>query len=457
MVTASVPELVVRSQRVLAPEGMRPADVWVAEGRIQELRPPGAVPAGASLEDVGDLVVLPGLVDTHVHVNEPGRTAWEGYQTATRAAAVGGITTIVDMPLNCIPVTTTRAALEAKLEALEGKLHVDCAFWGGVIPGGAADLEDLARGGIAGAKAFMIHSGIDDFPASGAEDLRAGMRVLARHGLPLLAHAELCAPGEDQVPLAAPRRYRSFLESRPPRWEVDAVELLVTLMRETGCRVHVVHLAAADALDAVRAARAEGLPLTVETCPHYLTLSAEAVEDGQTPYKCCPPIREEENRERLWAALGAGDIDMVVSDHSPCTPDLKLLDEGDFERAWGGIASLQFGLSVLWTQARARRHGLEDLARWMCAAPARLAGLEGTKGALVPGADADLVVFDPDEAFVLREDMIRHRHKLTPYLGRRLEGTVVRTYLRGTLLHQRGEPRGEAHGRPLRGAARGAC
>jgi allantoinase len=442
-------ERIVRGQRVLTPFGLQPTDLVIGEGRILALEEAGSGPAGVPVDDVGDLVVMPGLVDSHVHVNEPGRTEWEGFETATRAAIAGGITTITDMPLNCTPVTTTAAALKEKLEALEGLLHTDTAFWGGVVPDNLDDLEDLADAGVVGAKAFMIHSGIDDFPSVDGEQLSRAMKTLGARGLPLLAHAELAAPGEDEQDLEKPTKYRSFLESRPPRWEVDAIQLLVDLMAAADCHVHVVHLSAADALPVVQAAREKRLPLTVETCPHYLTLAAEQIGDGKTAFKCCPPIRGEENRQALWGALEAGLIDQVVSDHSPCTPELKVQDTGDFQVAWGGISSLQFGLQLVWTEARDRGFGLVDLARWMAAAPARLIGLRGVKGGLTPGHDADLVVWNPEEDIQVTRDAIRHRHKVTPYLGRKLKGRVYRTYLRGQLVHDDGKfPEGAA-GRPV--------
>lgn len=443
------PERIVRSGRVLTPFGLQPADLVLGKGRILALEEAGAGPAGVPVNDVGDLVVMPGLVDSHVHVNEPGRTEWEGFETATRAAIAGGITTIADMPLNCTPVTTTAAALREKLEALPGLLHTDTAFWGGVVPDHLEDLEDLADAGVVGAKAFMIHSGIDDFPAVTGDDLRQAMKTLGARDLPLLAHAELAGEGEEDQDLERPRKYRSFLESRPPRWEVDAIRLLVELMEAADCHVHVVHLSAADALPVIQAAREKRRSLTVETCPHYLTLTAETIADGLTAFKCCPPIRGDENRQALWGALEAGLIDQVVSDHSPCTPDLKRQDTGDFQAAWGGISSLQFGLQLVWTEARDRGFGLVDLARWMSAAPARLIGLRGIKGGLTPGHDADLVVWDPEADVQITKDAIRHRHKITPYLGRKLKGRVHRTYLRGQLVHHDGAFPAGAAGRPV--------
>ncbi len=342
-----------------------------------------------------------------MHVNEPGRTEWEGFTTATRAAAAGGVTTLVDMPLNCIPVTTTGAALETKRAACANQLAVDVGFWGGVIPGNAGDLPGLARAGVLGCKAFLIHSGIDEFPNASEGDLRRAMPVLRGLGLPLLAHAELdvgAAAPDGHAHADAhgdPRSYDAYLASRPRAWEDAAIRLLIALCRETGCAVHIVHLSSASSLPALRAAKDEGLPITVETCPHYLCFEAEAIPDGATHFKCAPPIREHENREALWRALGDGTIDLVISDHSPCTPALKVPERGDFQQAWGGIASLQLGLAAVWTEARRRGHGLADIAAWMSERPARLAGLAARKGRIAPGLDADLVVWDPDEEHVV--------------------------------------------------------
>ena len=434
-------ELIVRSRRVLAGPTLAPAAIHVTGGLVARIAAWDDVPAGAPLVDVGDLVVMPGLVDAHVHLNEPGRTAWEGFATATRAAAKGGVTTLVDMPLNSIPATTTVESLHTKRAAAEGQCAVDVGFWGGAVPGNERELGALLDAGALGFKCFLVESGVDEFPCVGERDLRAAMAALADTGAPLLVHAEL--PG----PLAAaalevagrdPRAYATYLASRPRAAEDEAIALLVSAMRELRARVHVVHLSSASALDTILSAKAEGLPLTVETTPHYLHFAAEDVPDGATAYKCAPPIRERENRERLWAALTEGAIDLVVSDHSPCTPDLKLLEAGDFQAAWGGIASLQFGLSVIWTDARKRGATLADVARWMCAGPARLAGLSARKGALAPGMDADLVVFDPDARQTIVPTAIEHRNKTTPYAGEELSGVVVATYLRGEKIYERG-------------------
>ena len=406
---------------------------------------PGEEPSGLPVMDVGEHVVLPGVVDCHAHVNEPGRTEWEGFETATRAAAAGGITTLVDMPLNSIPATTTEEALRLKAAQAEGRCFVDHAFWGGVVPDNGGELERLVEAGAMGFKCFLVPSGVDEFPHVDRAVLERVMPVLARLGVPLLVHAELAdgeAPPEGEV-----RSYRGYLASRPRRWEDEAIRMMLELCRETGCRVHIVHLSSADALPDIARARWERLPFSVETCPHYLTFAAEEIADGATHFKCAPPIREAENRERLWRGLAEGYIGQVVSDHSPCTPALKRLREGDFGLAWGGIASLQFSLPAVWTGARARGLGLADVVRWMCQAPAELAGLEGVKGAIAPGHDADLVVFDPEATFTVESSRVLHRHSLTPYEGRTLSGRVEMTFLRGQRIYDRGgfpmEPRGQ--------------
>ena len=374
---------------------------------------------------------MAGLVDTHVHINEPGRTEWEGFDTATRAAAAGGITTVVDMPLNCIPVTTTAAALAIKRAEAAPRLWVDCGFWGGVIPGNANEIEPMVAAGVCGFKAFLCHSGIDDFPNATEADLRIAMPILARAGVPLLVHAELDlgAPEDDRTP----QSYLRYLASRPRQWEDAAIALMIELIRDTGCAVHIVHLSSATALPMLASARAEGLPITVETCPHYLCLTAEEVPDRDTAYKCAPPIREAGNREQLWEGLADGIIDFVISDHSPCTPHLKLPERGDFMEAWGGIASLQLGLSTIWTEARKRGFSIADVHGWMSRAPADFLGLH-RKGRLEPGADADLVAWDPDAVHEITAESLHHRHKVTPYIGRRVRGRVQTTWVRGQVV-----------------------
>ena len=427
-------ETVIRSRRVITPLIIGPASVHISEGKIAAIREWDDVPAGAELTDAGSSVVMPGNVDAHVHVNEPGRTEWEGYETATRAAAAGGVTTIVDMPLNSIPPTTTLAGFEEKLIAASGKCTVDVAFWGGVVPGNTAELKPLIERGVRGFKCFLIHSGVDEFPHVTESDLRIAMPELARLDSVLLVHAEVAGPIDAAAAALAgldPREYETFLRSRPRESENDAIALMIRLCRETGCRVHIVHHSSSDALGELRSAKAEGLPLTVETCPHYLTFAAEEIADGATHFKCCPPVRERENREKLWEAVADGTIDMVVSDHSPCIPALKLQESGDFMDAWGGIAALQFGLPVMWTNLKSRGFGLADLTRLMSAQPAKLAGLNDRKGKLAAGYDADIVIWNPESEFKVVPEIIEHRHKLTPYSGMELFGVIDTTYVGG--------------------------
>lgn len=439
---ASPPHQVFRGRRVVLPDGVRPASVVVRGGVIASVGAyDDAPPDGATEVDAGDVMLLPGLVDTHVHANEPGRAHWEGFASATRAAAAGGVTTIVEMPLNSIPATTSADALRRKAGAAEGRVHVDVGFWGGVVPGNAGELRPLWKAGAWGFKCFLVPSGVDEFKGVGEDDLRIAMPVLAELGAPLLVHAELPGPIERAAAACAaldPRAYASYLRSRPPAAETEAVALVIRLCREFGTRVHVVHLATAEALPLLRAARAEGLPVTVETCPHYLHFAAEEIAEGATAWKCAPPIRQRAVREALWDALAAGDIDLVASDHSPCPPEMKGMDGGDFFRAWGGIASLQLGLSVTWTEARRRGMGIDRIARWMSAAPARLAGLADRKGAIAPGRDADLVVFDPDAAWTVDPAALHHRHPVTPYAGETVSGRVLATYVRGAPVYDRG-------------------
>lgn len=435
---------VFRSRRVVTPEGIRPATVHVRGEVIEAVADYDALPAGAERIDVGEAVLMPGVVDTHVHVNEPGRTEWEGFLTATRAAASGGVTTLVDMPLNSIPPTTTAEALRRKKAEATGQCLIDVGFWGGVVPGNANELEGLVREGARGCKAFMCFSGVDEFPGVLEADLLLAMPELKRLGRPLLVHAEVEKPVD--VSARDPRSYLTYLASRPPTFEEDAITLVSRLCRQTGARTHVVHHSAATALPLIRAARAAGLPFTAETCPHYLHFAAEDIRDGATAWKCAPPIRERSNREQLWGALGEGLLELVASDHSPCTPALKKQELGDFMQAWGGISGLQLGLSVTWSGAKARGYSLQQLVRWMCEAPARLAGFEQKKGKLAAGFDADLVVFEPEAKFQVDAARLQHKNKLTPYAEAGLTGVVTSTYLRGERVFHQGE-----HARELKG------
>ncbi|WP_438485166.1 allantoinase AllB [Streptomyces sp. S186] len=440
-------ELVLRSTRVVTPEGTRAASVAVRDGKITAVLPYDAtVPAGARLEDFGDDALLPGLVDTHVHVNDPGRTHWEGFWTATRAAAAGGITTLVDMPLNSLPPTTDTAGLDTKRAVARGKAHVDVGFWGGAVPGNVKDLRPLHEAGVFGFKCFLSPSGVDEFPQLDQEQLAAALGETAGFGGLLIVHAE--DPGHlAAAPEAHGPRYADFLASRPRASENDAIAGLIDLARGLDARVHVLHLSSAEALPMIAAARADGVRITVETCPHFLTLTAEEIPDGATEFKCCPPIREAGNQDALWQGLADGTIDCVVSDHSPSTADLKT---PDFGTAWGGISSLQLGLPAIWTAARERGHGLEDVVRWMSAAPAELVGLDA-KGAIAPGRDADFAVLAPDETFTVDPAALQHRNKITAYAGKTLYGVVRSTWLRGRRINDGttlAEPTGELLERP---------
>ncbi len=442
----------LRSTRVLTSQGIAPAAVIVDHERITALGGWDEVPAGAEVFDFGDLVLLPGLVDSHVHINEPGRTEWEGFATATQAAAAGGVTTLVDMPLNCVPETIDVPALEAKRAAAQGKAWVDWAAWGGVVPGNAESIESLAHAGVPGFKCFLIHSGIDGFAWVDETELRAALEKLRGTGLPLLAHAEVAGPiGAATQALdrmsADWRKYSTYLRSRPDGAEIEAIELLIHLAEEFQTPIHIVHLSSAEALPLLRDARERGVPVTVETCAHYLWFDAAEIPDGATQYKCAPPIRDAGNREALWNALNEGLIEMVITDHSPCPPEMKRREEGRWDRAWGGIASLGLALPVLWTGMKQRDIALERIGEWMAAAPARLAGMSGRKGVIAVGADADFAVFDPDARWTVAPSDLHFRHKISPYLGAELQGRVRETWLRGAPVFRANAHVGEARGK----------
>ena len=444
-------DLVVRGRRVLAPEGERAASIHIRHGVITKVSDFDERFGDHVVFDAGDCSVMPGLVDTHVHINEPGRTEWEGFWTATQAAAAGGVTTLIEMPLNSIPATTTVAAYREKIAAAAGKLWVDVGFWGGVVPGNAHELRPLWDAGVFGFKCFLAPSGVDEFAHVTESDLLLALPELAALGAPLLAHAEWPAELEaaQREISQPPNKYATWLASRPRSAEDLAITVLLDLSQRVDARVHIVHLSSSNPLIMLTRTKSQRANVTMETCPHYLTFASEDIADGATQFKCAPPIRERDNREQLWGALGAGTIDLIASDHSPCPPAMKLPEEGDFMRAWGGIASLQIILPAVWTEARSRGYALSHVVRWMCAGPARLAGLQNRKGAIAVGRDADLVVFNPDQKFRVDPEHLYHRHKLTPYAGRELTGVVEATFVRGQKVFERGHFAAAPAGRVL--------
>lgn len=428
----------IKSQNVLISEPgqrlgkLRPALIEIRNGQIAGVISRDNT-VSAPVMDVGTKVVMAGLCDSHVHMNEPGRTEWEGIETATKAAAAGGITTLVDMPLNSIPPTTTVSALKLKRESAQKTAYVDYGFWGGVIPGNEPDLEPLVDEGVLGFKAFLIDSGVSEFPMSPPEVVEKSLPHLKKKGVPLLVHAELDIP--HPVSSFSSRKYQDYLASRPDEWEVKAIQLMISFAKKLNAAVHIVHLSSAQALKDLEIAKQEGIPITVETCPHYLTLDSETIKEGETHFKCAPPIRAKKNQDALWEGLQRGTIDFIVSDHSPCTPQLKKFETGDFEAAWGGIAGLQFSLPVVWTELSKRGLNIPDLSYWMSEAPARFLGLEKKPGKIEVGADADLVIWDPDTSFRLEPAQIYHRHTVTPYAGKTFQGVVEKTFVRGQLVY----------------------
>lgn len=419
------------------PNGIKKGAVIISKGRIIDIVDELKSTDNYTIIDIGNHLLMPGVIDPHVHINEPGRTDWEGFNTATKAAIAGGLTTLVDMPLNSSPVTTTVKAFDEKIAATKNKLHTNVGFWGGVIPGNENEIEGLIERGVLGFKAFLTHSGIDEFPNATEADLRKAMPIIAKYGLPLLVHCELSI---DHGPSTMDdgRSYQNYLSSRPKKWEDDAVAMMIRLCAEFNCRVHIVHLSSADSIAQIIEAKENGLPITVETGQHYLFFNAEEIPDGQTQYKCAPPIREKENNDQLWQALKDSVIDFVATDHSPATPDLKELQSGDFMKAWGGIASLQFALPVLWTAAKKRNCTFNDLVKWLCENPAKLIGKESSKGKIAKGFDADLIVVADEKYFTVTEAIIQHKHKVTPYLNRELYGVVEQAYLGGVKVFDSG-------------------
>jgi allantoinase len=425
-------DLVIRGRNVVLPDAIDARSIHVRDGLIESVRGYDEIAGDCELIEAGEhSVVMAGLVDTHVHVNSPGRTEWEGFDSATSAAAAGGTTTLIDMPLNSIPATTTLAAFRTKLDEASGKCFIDVGFWGGVVPGNTGELAPMLKAGVVGFKCFLVPSGVDEFQHVREADLREAMPELTRLGALLIVHAELPGPIDCCTPAGSSSDYKTFLDSRPRAAENEAVELMIRLSREFGTRVHIVHLSSSDAIRGLRKARTDGVAISAETCPHYLHFAAEDVPSRATEFKCCPPIRERENRERLWEGLAEGTIDMIVSDHSPCPVDMKMRETGDFFAAWGGISSLQLRLPIVWTEAQRRGYSFHDLAKWLCENPARQVNLASRKGRIAAGYDADLVIWDPHREFTVNAAALHHRNKITPYEGEQLNGVVQKTFLRG--------------------------
>ncbi len=424
--------IALKSKNILTPTGIKSGMVVIEQTKIIAVLKEIDSSFTGSVVDVGESVIMPGLIDCHVHINEPGRTAWEGFETATKAAAAGGITTLIEMPLNASPVTTTASNFEIKQAAAKGKLNVNCGFWGGVVPDNLNELDTLLKSGVYGLKAFLTHSGIDDFPNTTAEQLRKALLILKKYDMPLLVHCELDAPNMDAHLLEEnPKNYHAYLKSRPKSWENNAVQLMIDLCRETRARVHLVHISSAEALPLIVAAKREGLPLTAETCPHYLFFNAEQIPDGATEFKCAPPIREKENNEKLWSALKDGTLDFVVTDHSPAPPNLKEIESGNFKKAWGGIAGLQFSLPAMWTGMKHRGFSIQELSNLMSENVANFMKMNSHKGKIEKGYDADLVIWNPNKKFKIKTEQIQHRHKITPYAGLELYGQVEQTFVNG--------------------------
>lgn len=427
--------IAIKSNRVVTPQGVKQAVVLIKEGKIAEVL--SEISEGVfEVTDVGDNVLMPGIVDPHVHINEPGRIEWEGFDTATKAALAGGITSLVEMPLNASPVTTNANAFDEKIKSTAGKLNSNCGFWGGIIPGNEKDIEPLIEKGVLGFKAFLIDSGIDEFPNVTEADLRKAMPIIAKHGLPLLVHCELLVDSPQST--VHSRSYSDYLVSRPKKWEDDAIALMIRVCEEFNCRTHIVHLSSADSIEQIADAKKKGLPLTVETSQHYLYFNAEEIPDGRTEFKCAPPIREQENNFMLQQALKFGIIDFVATDHSPAPPEMKELESGDFMKAWGGISSIQFSLPALWTATKKYGAILSDIIKWLCEKPAQLPRLKA-KGKIEKGYDADFVIWSPEEKFTVTEDIILHRHKITPYLNEQLYGVVKQTWLAGEKVYDDGK------------------
>ncbi len=428
--------IAIHSNRTILPQGTTEAVLLIEDGIIKDIIHHLPDNNNYKIIDVGDKILMPGVIDPHVHINEPGRTDWEGFDTATRSAIAGGLTTLVDMPLNSSPVTTSVNAFKEKLAATKNQLHTNLGFWGGVVPGNENEIEGLIGEGVLGFKAFLAHSGIDDFPNVTEDDLRKAMPIIAKYNLPLLVHCELTT---DDGPLTTDKKsYNQYLLSRPKKWEDDAIAMMIRLCEEFNCRTHIVHLSSSNSIEPIQKAKQKGLPLTVETAQHYLYFNAEEIKDGQTQFKCAPPIREKDNNDLLWQALKDGIIDFVATDHSPSTPALKELESGDFTKAWGGIASLQLALPVLWTAAKKRNCTFNDIAKWLCENPAKLIGQSDKKGKLEKGFDADITVVDDGKCFIVTPEVLNHKHKTTPYLVEKLCGVTEQTYIGGEQVYTNG-------------------
>lgn len=437
---SKIADVALHSKQVLIGSELKEATLFIKDGVITDIREGKLSATDVPVEDLGNLVVMPGLIDSHVHINEPGRTEWEGFETMTKAAIAGGITTLVDMPLNSSPVTIDAKTFNDKIAVTKDKLYCNCGFWGGIVPANADKLEELVDCGVLGIKAFLTHSGIDEFPNVTLEDLKKGLATLAKYQIPMLAHAEIDEMHEG-IPAFEknPTNYMSYLNSRPKIWEDKAVEMMISLCEEYKTPVHIVHLSSADSLPQLKAARSKGLPVSVETCPQYLYFCAEEIPNANTLFKCAPPIRERENNEKLWNALKDGLIDFVVTDHSPATPDLKKIDSGNLKEAWGGIASIQFSLPVVWTAAKKRNFAVEKIADLMSKNVAKFIGFEKTKGQLKVGYDADIVVWDPEMSFTVKAADIHYRHKISPYVGEELKGVIKQTYIGGKKVFENGK------------------
>src|ERR1043166_7167780 len=437
-------DLVIRGRRVVFAERFASASIHIQNERIVRIAEYDEIPSDCEVVEAdADSIIMAGLVDTHVHINDPGRSEWEGFQSATQAAAAGGVTTLIDMPCNSIPPTTSVDGFNAKLAAAQNNCYVDVGFWGGVVPGNTSELAALKNAGVVGFKCFLVPSGVEEFSHVTEIDLREGMPELARLNSLLIVHAELPGPIEERKPAVnSAQDYSTFLSSRPRQAENDAIDLMIRLSREFGTRIHIVHLSSADAIPAIRKAQDEGVKITAETCPHYLHFEAETVPAGATEFKCCPPIRERDNRQGLWDGLSEGTIAFIVSDHSPCPAAMKLPERGDFLGAWGGIASLQLRLPVVWSESSKRGFTLIDLAKWLCSEPAKQVEIEDRKGSIAEGFDADLVIWNPDQQFEVRPTTLLHRHKISPYRGELLQGVVQKTFLRGRKLYDGREIQG---------------